>query len=213
MWTGTILADTLKSAGIQSTGTTRRALPDERLGTGKLLASHETPILDVLERANTNSVNMMAECLCKRLGYDATKQPGTWNSGTAAIEAYTRSLGLAPDLVSLDDGSGLSNKNRVAPHAFVTVLAHVAARPDGAKFLDTLALPGDEGTLLKRFKGLSVADHVKAKTGHISGVSALSGYVLTDNRRFAFSILANKYQGNVNPIQDKICQALYDWAK
>jgi D-alanyl-D-alanine carboxypeptidase/D-alanyl-D-alanine-endopeptidase (penicillin-binding protein 4) len=212
LWTGTILADTLAHAGISASGHIRRPQADERFPQGTLLATHETPLLAVLERANTNSLNMMAECLCKRLGYDATGKPGSWANGTAAVEAYAASLGVRPEWVSLDDGSGLSNKNKVAARAFTTVLAHVAARPDGNQFLATLAVPGDDGTLIRRFKGLSVAPHVQAKTGHITGVSALSGYILLPTRRFAFSILVNKYQGNVNPLQDQICQALYDWA-
>jgi serine-type D-Ala-D-Ala carboxypeptidase/endopeptidase (penicillin-binding protein 4) len=212
LWTGTILRDILQQAGIAGSGAVRRVDAEERLAKGTLLAAHETPILAVLERANTNSLNMMAECLCKRLGYDATGKPGTWASGTAAVEAYAVSLGVKPDWVSLDDGSGLSNKNKVAARAFTTALAHVAARPDGNKFIETLAVPGEDGTLVRRFKGMPVGDHVKAKTGHISGVSALSGYILVGERKFVFSILVNKYQGNVNPLQDQICQAIYAWA-
>jgi D-alanyl-D-alanine carboxypeptidase/D-alanyl-D-alanine-endopeptidase (penicillin-binding protein 4) len=222
LWTGTILKDILARAGITATSATpvRRAQTDERFGAGALVASHETPLLHVIQRANTNSVNMMAEGLCKRLGYDSTggKQPGSWANGTAAVEAYITGLGVKADTVSLDDGSGLSNKNRASAHAFTTVLAHVAARPDGQQFIDTLANPGEDGTLIRRFKNLSVADHVQAKTGHISGVSTLSGYVRLPEsapgrpRLFAFSILCNKYQGNVNPWQDQVCQALYDWA-
>ena len=121
---------------------------------------------------------------------------------------------------TLDDGSGLSNKNRVAAKAFTTVLAHVAARPDAGLFVSTLAVPGEDGTLERRFRATKsgVADHVHAKTGHISGVSTLSGYVQLDGpggkdrgRLFAFSILCNKYQGNVNPWQDQVCEALYQW--
>jgi D-alanyl-D-alanine carboxypeptidase/D-alanyl-D-alanine-endopeptidase (penicillin-binding protein 4) len=212
MWTGTILRDTLLRAGIQQSGQVRRTDSREKFATGNLVGTHETPLMAVLQRANTNSVNMMAEGLCKRLGYDATGRPGTWASGTAAIEAYAATIGVNPNWISLDDGSGLSKQNRVAARALTTVLAHVAGRPDGRKYIDTLAEPGEQGTLQKRFKGLKVADHVRAKTGHISGVSALSGYVFAGNRTFAFSILINKYEGNVNPIQDQVCQAVYEWA-
>jgi D-alanyl-D-alanine carboxypeptidase/D-alanyl-D-alanine-endopeptidase (penicillin-binding protein 4) len=223
MWTGTVLRDVLARAGIRGTGQVRRAAAGEQFVGGQLLATHETPLLAVLRRANTNSLNMMAEGLCKRLGYDAAggKQPGTWENGTRAVEAYAVSAGAKAEWVALDDGSGLSNKNRVAAKAFTTVLAHVAARPDGGLFVSTLAVPGEDGTLERRFRATKsgVADHVHAKTGHISGVSTLSGYVQLDGpggkdrgRLFAFSILCNKYQGNVNPWQDQVCEALYQWA-
>jgi D-alanyl-D-alanine carboxypeptidase/D-alanyl-D-alanine-endopeptidase (penicillin-binding protein 4) len=220
LWTATILRDTLARAGIISTGQVARIDQAATLTGASLLASHDTPILDVISRANTNSLNMMAEALCKRLGYDASKgkEPGSWSNGTAAVESFVASLGVNPAEFTLDDGSGLSNKNRVSSRAFTTVLAHVAARPDGPLFINTLAVPGEDGTLQHRFKGLSVADHIHAKTGHISGVSTLSGYILMGDspaagRIFAFSILCNKYQGNVNPWQDDVCQAVFDWAR
>jgi len=221
LWTGTILKDVLAKAGISATAKSavRRAEPSERFPGGTLVATHRTTILDVLQRANTNSLNMMAEGLCKRLGYDSTdgKEPGSWTNGPAAVEAYITSLGVPSSAISLDDGSGLSNKNRASAHAFTTVLAHVASRPDGRLFMESFAVPGEDGTLQKRFKNMSVADHIRAKTGHITGVSTLSGYVEMPatggkGRLFAFSILCNKYQGNVNPWQDQVCQNLYDWA-
>jgi D-alanyl-D-alanine carboxypeptidase len=100
------------------------------------------------------------------------------------------------------------------------VLAHVAGTGSGETgdlFVDSLAIPREDGTLLRRFKGMSVAKAVHAKTGHISGVSTLSGYLEIEtkegtHRRIAFSILCNKYQGNVNPWQDEVCQAIYEWA-
>lgn len=215
LWTGTILQETLADQGIASSGRVRRVEPDEKIAAATLLATHDTPILDAIKRANTNSINMMAECICKRLGHDATGKPGSWESGTTAVESYVRSLGVDTSDIHLDDGSGLSSKNKVAAKAFTAVLAHVAATPDGQLFVDTLARAGDEGTLLKRFKGMPVASAVHAKTGHISGVSTLSGYIDLDSsprRRFAFSILVNKYQGNVNPWQDQVCQAIFAWA-
>ena len=165
----------------------------------------------------------MAECLCKRLGHDASPQgasQGSWDNGTAAVMAYVTGIGVDPSWVTLDDGSGLSNKNRVAARAFTTVLAHVAGLGNGETgnlFVDSLAIPREDGTLRNRFKGMSVAKAIHAKTGHIAGVSTLSGYIDVSTkeglkRRIAFSILCNKYQGNVNPWQDQVCQAIYEWA-
>jgi D-alanyl-D-alanine carboxypeptidase/D-alanyl-D-alanine-endopeptidase (penicillin-binding protein 4) len=181
-----------------------------------LLATNETSLLAIIGRANTDSINMMAEALCKRLGYDATGRGGTWQSGTAAVEAYARSLGVPAGLVDLQDGSGMSARDRVAAEAFTTVLAHIAQRADGQTFLDTLAVPG-EGTLRRRFAGSPLADRVRAKTGHISGVSCLAGILTVPqaggaSRRFAFAILCNGYKGNVNGWQEKVVAAVDAWA-
>lgn len=219
LWTGTILRDRLTEAGIQSTGSVRRLAAEENATAGKtpqLVARFQTPVIDVIRRANTNSLNMMAEGLCKRLGYDATGKPGSWANGTAAVEAFAQSIGVPASLVQLHDGSGLSAENRVAAQAFTTMLAHVAARPDGQLFVETLAIPGEDGTLERRFRGKSmqaVAQGIRAKTGHISGVSCLTGYLTVGDRSFAFSILCHRYVGNVNPWQEEVCKAIYDWAK
>ncbi len=217
LWTGTILHDVLKSGGVEGSGKVRRVGEQEHVGAGALIATTETPLMAVIGRANKNSINMMAECLCKRLGHDATGQPGSWQSGTAAVKAYVTTLGADPAWLTLDDGSGLSNKNRVASKAFTTVLTHVAQTSNGQLFIDSLAVPGEDGTLKRRFKGMGVANSVHAKTGHIAGVSTLSGYINVttksgNERLFAFSILCNKYQGNVNPWQDEVCEAIYKWA-
>lgn len=211
MWAGTILRDRLAAGGITVSGSVKRFDVPATVK-AELIGEHETKLIDVINRANKNSVNMMAETLCKRLGHAATGQPGTWKSGVAAVEAWAKSIGVQNELLDMADGSGLSPKNRIAAAAFTHILAHVANRPDGELFVQSLATPGEDGTLERRFRGMSCARHVHAKTGHIKGVSTLSGYVEAGKRRFAFSILCNKYVGNVNPLQDQIVQQIYDWA-
>jgi D-alanyl-D-alanine carboxypeptidase/D-alanyl-D-alanine-endopeptidase (penicillin-binding protein 4) len=212
LYTGAVLRDVLTRHGITFSGSVQRGRIADAANP-QLVASHATPLLDAIGRANTNSINMMAECICKRLGHDATKQPGSWQNGTAAVMQFVTGLGVPADQVTLDDGSGLSKINRVSAAAFTTVLAHIAARPDGQLFVNTLAQPGKDGTLEKnRFKGMPCFTHVHAKTGHINGVSTLSGYVDVGNRRFVYSLLVNHHQGNANPWQDEVVNEIYKWA-
>jgi len=215
LWTGTVLHDALSRAGVTGSGTVRRA--DKPAGPAVLLATNETKLMAIIGRANTDSINMMAEALCKRLGYDQTGRPGTWQAGTAAVEAYARSIGVPAGLVDLQDGSGMSARDRAAAQAFTTVLAHIAQRADGQVFLDTLAVPG-EGTLRRRFVGSPLAKRVRAKTGHISEVSCLAGILTVPqtggaSRRFAFAILCNGYKGNVNGWQEKVVAAVDAWGR
>ena len=216
MWTATVASDTFTRNGITGHGAVTRLTDKDDTKGARPIATASTPLLSVIRRANKQSVNMMAESLCKRLGHDATKQPGSWENGTAAVMAYATKCGVPAEQIAMDDGSGLSAKNRISAKAFTTVLAHVAMSPSGDDFVNSLAEPGEEGTLKKRFVGKSVASAVHAKTGHIAGVSTLSGYLDIKSgdhtRRFVFSILCNKYSGNVNPVQDDICQAIYEWA-
>lgn len=216
LWTGTILRDRLAAAGINGTGQVRRRADTDSVQNAQVLCVAQTPVIKVIARANKNSLNMAAEGLCKRLGHDATGQPGSWENGTAAVMAFATRQGVAPEQVALHDGSGLSAFDCVSPRAFTTVLSHIATSTDGGQFVASLAVPGGAGTLeRKRFVGKAmskVAAAVHAKTGHISGVSCLAGYLDIDGKRYAFSILCHKYLGNVNPWQDEVCKAIYEWA-
>jgi D-alanyl-D-alanine carboxypeptidase/D-alanyl-D-alanine-endopeptidase (penicillin-binding protein 4) len=213
MFAGTVLAETLNKNGVTITGQAKRdrTIRDAILNRSpdvKVLAIHETPLVTVLARANKDSMNLYAECLCKRLGHEVTQKPGSWENGTAAVKAFVQSCGVDENEVKLDDGCGLSKKNEITANSLVRVLAHDFAGPNRNTFIASMAVPGEEGTLknrLRDFKG-----NVYAKSGYVSGVSCLSGYVNTrDNQWFAFSILMNGvYAGDVKLIQEKIVKAI-----
>jgi D-alanyl-D-alanine carboxypeptidase/D-alanyl-D-alanine-endopeptidase (penicillin-binding protein 4) len=104
-----------------------------------------------------------------------------------------RNWGVSPDSVILSDGSGLSRYNYVTVETLVSVLRSLAKNPRHAKsFEETLPVAGRDGTLANRMKGTIAEGNVHAKTGTISNVRAISGYVRTrDNEQLAFSIIAN----------------------
>ena len=97
--------------------------------------------------------------------------------------------------IAVADGSGLSRYNLVSPTALVRVLAHVYADPrlkDG--WMAVMPVGGVDGTLGKRLKGTPAEGRVHAKTGSLSGVRGLSGYIESAGGEwFVFSILANNF--------------------
>jgi D-alanyl-D-alanine carboxypeptidase/D-alanyl-D-alanine-endopeptidase (penicillin-binding protein 4) len=97
-------------------------------------------------------------------------------------------------MFALDDGSGLSAGNLVAPAAFVQLLQYMARHPKAAPFLAGLPRAGGPGSLRTRFVGTPLQGRVAAKTGGIQRVNTLSGYVeRADGSRLAFSIQANSH--------------------
>lgn len=217
----TVLAETLKSSGIRITGaverdrTIRQSLasttqPAEQAWTP--VAVHTTPLVAVLNRANKDSMNLYAESLCKRIGAEVTHQPGSWDNGTANVGSFLRSLGVAQDEFNLDDGCGLSKKNTISPHAIAMVLEHEFHGKSREMYLSSLAVAATDGTLLERFKGTDLKGRVFGKSGYVTGVRSLSGYLKArDGQFYAFSILMNGVnEAEVNPkaLQEKIVEAV-----
>ncbi len=205
---GGTLANLLRAEGIEVGSVERIAAQDPADG-GKVIAVVTTPLPVVITRCNRNSQNLFAESLLKRLGYQITGQPGSWPTGAAAVRSYlAKVLGTSAADVVIEDGSGLSKENRISPRAFVKLLGHVHSNPATAQvYLASLAEPGEEGTLKKRFADLKIRGEIHAKTGYILGVNCLTGYLVEPDRTIAFSILTNdckKSPWEVRQMMDKI---------
>ena len=91
---------------------------------------------------------------------------------------YFKKLRVNAEQFVIDDASGLSRKNRLSAGAITTVLADVYKSKNWKMYKNSLAIGGVDGTIRKRFT--DVPGRVRGKTGYISGVRALSGYVDTD---------------------------------
>ncbi|MGD0461682.1 MAG: D-alanyl-D-alanine carboxypeptidase/D-alanyl-D-alanine-endopeptidase [Tepidisphaeraceae bacterium] len=221
MYTGALLAETLKSAGISLSGTVKRdrtarqaylAALTNHDATWTLLAVHETPLLSVIDRANKDSMNLYAECLCKRLGF-AKSGAGTWQAGTAAVGGFLNSLNIPPSQYTLDDGCGLSKNNTISSHLMVTVLTHDYFGGNSAAWLASLSVAGEDGTLAERFHGSDLRGRVIAKSGYVNGVSCLSGYLhAKDDNWYCFSIMFNGIPEGSNSgakfLQERIVRAV-----
>lgn len=172
-------------------GHIRRAQPDEQLPEGKLVGQYFTSLAPILTRVNTDSQNMFAEALVKRMGRAFTGSPGSWETGAAAMRDDLRKrLGTSAAAVRVSDGSGLSRDNAVTAR-IITRLLDMAYEEDRKRaerakaeagepdmiFRNSLALAGREGTLRRR---LTQADQALtfAKSGFINQVTTLSGYVV-----------------------------------
>jgi D-alanyl-D-alanine carboxypeptidase/D-alanyl-D-alanine-endopeptidase (penicillin-binding protein 4) len=156
-----------------------------------------TPLPVALQRCNTDSQNLYAECLLKRIGHARTGQPGSWNNGAGIVRLVIHER-LGSDVLSsgvvISDGSGLSRDNRVTAHLLSDWL-HSFYTDERLRelFVNSLANASGTGTLEKRFRSVELhGATVKAKTGFINGVSCLSGYVIMpDGQARCYSILVN----------------------
>lgn len=203
---GRLLKRELGRRGI-TVGEVTRPETGELLPPGQLLHRVNTTLQAVLTRTNRDSMNLYAEALLKRSGYELTGSPGTFENGAAAVRRFLAGILEDPALaasVRVADGSGMSRDNRVTARALGELLAAMQRHDAFPAYLASLGRPGDGGTLDRRFQNADLAGEVYAKSGYINSVSSLSGYLVYPPTRaggrprtIAFSILCNGF-GNGN---------------
>lgn len=217
---GSALKTTLAADGINIRGTVRRERVRDGLGNPpgncSVVAVQENGIDDSLGRMLKDSQNLFAECVLKTIGFQRSAAEtgngeGSYVSGRRALAEYFKKIGapVAQD-VYIDDGSGLSHRNRVTPRLMTHVLRHMFRHPRSKEFIANLPVAGEDGTLKRRMH--DVDGRVRAKTGYINNVHALSGFVYGKSGRvYCFSILANDVRGgDAKARMDDICRALVD---
>jgi D-alanyl-D-alanine carboxypeptidase/D-alanyl-D-alanine-endopeptidase (penicillin-binding protein 4) len=185
-----------------------------------VVADHASPGLpEILKRLNKPSDNLIAECLLKTIGATRSRigAGGYEGTGPTAARAYFQTIGLDLNTLHQVDGSGLSRGNYVSPHNLVRLLAAMRHAPDFTAFYDSLPIAAVDGTLAHRMRGTLAAGNCRAKTGTMSHVSALSGYVTTrDGEPLAFSILMNNHLAPTavcTAVQDRIVTLLASYAR
>ena len=159
------------------------------------LSTHRSPPLSMLAvRLMKASQNLYAETLLKTLG--AASGTPTALAGRTQAEGAVQAWGIAADGMILRDGSGLSRYDYVTPETLVTILTHVAGDEKlRGPFDASLPIAGRDGTLATRMKGTPAEGLVRAKTGSMANVRALSGYATTTAAEpLVFSIIANNFE-------------------
>jgi len=123
-------------------------------------------------------------------------------------------VGLDSTAYSLVDGSGLATGNLVTPRALVRLLDYLYRHPRRDLLLRGLPRPGRPGSLLRRFVGTPLEARVTAKTGSITHVNSLSGYVESaGGRRLTFSIQANNHAAPSEQILAQIDSVVVEMAR
>jgi D-alanyl-D-alanine carboxypeptidase/D-alanyl-D-alanine-endopeptidase (penicillin-binding protein 4) len=174
-----------------------------------VLLTHQSPPLSEIGVPFMKvSQNLFGETLMTTLGLAAGLEPcpplATVNtcrgraiaSAQKVYEQVLTSWGIDPGSFIVRDGSGLSRYNFLTADLLVTVLRRMARDPRHATLFDaTLPIMGKDGTLARRLRGTRAEGNVHAKTGSISNVRALSGYLTTaGGERLVFSIIANNFK-------------------
>jgi D-alanyl-D-alanine carboxypeptidase/D-alanyl-D-alanine-endopeptidase (penicillin-binding protein 4) len=205
-----LFADALRSRGVTIEGDVsivRDSADAAELRANRDLRTIATwsspPLRDIVAAILAPSQNWIAEQLLRTLGAQKGNG-GSWNAGLRVERQFLADVvGIDTAALRMNDGSGMSPQNLVAPEAVVQLLAYARTAPWGADFRTALAKPGQPGTLRSRLT--SLAGRVEGKTGSLNSVNALSGYVRTrDGRELIFSIISNASGLGSDPVVEAI---------
>ncbi len=212
LYCGETVKELLGRRGIKIHGKVRKAAVSP---TAVLFHTSESETLDLLiKRVNKQSQNFVAESILKTMGAQRGEGPGSWPSGVdAAADFLEHDVGITRNSYVMKNGSGLNDVNRFSPAQVVKVLAYMYPRLTLApEYLSSLGIAGKDGTVRFRMGGTPAVGRVRAKTGTLEDVTALSGYAESaSGHHYAFSILVNDFPETLRQAiaaEDQIAVAL-----
>ena len=203
--------DFLSSAGIKHNKVS--IVSSIPVGNTVQLSTNSDKIGSFINQTLKHSDNLYAETILNTIGL-RQKGIGSTKVGTEAVqEIFYKKMNLDTSNLTMYDGSGLSHLDNVTPQFMVNFLTKSFNSSIGKKFYNYLPASGISGTIAYRMSG-KLLGRVHAKTGTLSGVSTLSGYVLTaKNHRVSFSIMLNDLKisdrTNARRFQDKVVEVFY----
>lgn len=182
------------------------------LNAQRLLIFESQPLAEVVRSLNKFSNNVMARSVFLSLGAVQNDEPGTTQKSANAVRGWLAEKGLDfPELV-LENGSGLSRIERVSPYNMAQLLLAAYNSPVFSELESALPIAAVDGTMKSRGKNTPLAGHAHIKTGTLTGVKAIAGYVLDKTgRRFVVVFFindTNAAQGGA--AQDALLAWVYD---
>jgi D-alanyl-D-alanine carboxypeptidase/D-alanyl-D-alanine-endopeptidase (penicillin-binding protein 4) len=209
-----VLARALKAEGIRVGGHIEEGTTP---GGATVLATHESmPLSELLVPFLKLSNNMHAEALVKTMGQQASGV-GSWPAGLAVVRAYAEEHGVDTSVLRMSDGSGLTRFDLLTSDAVADLLVAVHDEPWFQAWYDALPIAGNPdrfvgGTLRSRMRDTPAANNLHGKTGSLTSVTALSGYVTNaDGRDLVFSMISNNYLASPRSQEDKLGVTLASW--
>ncbi len=168
------------------------------------------PLIDVLTSGLKRSQNLYLQNLLQIAGVKARAKamaspdpaspiPSGFQSsedwGIRALYALLGRIGIAPSSALLEEGTGMSRQDLTTPAALVRLLQYLAAQPYATQLRSALPIAGIDGTLQWRMRNTPAAGNLHAKTGSMTYVDCLAGYVTSaDGEHLAFAIMLNNYR-------------------
>jgi len=206
-----MLRDALVKRGVKIDGRLRTVdarsggsiVPSSPAGPAPIeIASLQSPPFSIIAAHTLKpSQNQYTELILRTLGKiqppnpnDATRARDNEDAGLEVVTSFLRQAGVGESEIALNDGSGLSRNDLISANTTVQLLTFMTKHRYFGQFRDALPIAGVDGTLRTRMRGTPAEGNVRAKTGSLSSVASLSGYVTTAaGEHLVFSMMLNNY--------------------
>ncbi len=176
----------------------------------RVLHTHTSaPLASMVTDINKFSNNVMARQLLLSIDAELSKKPAQTKRAGRSIQDWAKSRGFDINDLVIENGSGLSRVERISTQSMAKLLEYGLTAPFASDFVSSLPLAATDGTLVKRFVNSQAEGSAYLKTGTLTGVKALAGYLLLPNdRKMIFVGMIN--HGNAEAGQ-RALDALVDW--
>lgn len=207
----------LSDGGISLGG--RIIIDEQELDNGKdeytLLSMHESvPVGEMLSQINKESSNFYTEMMLKTAAAEHYDTQGSTELGLALTKDFAAAMRLDTTKIELTDGSGMAPATLMTPEDLTKLMVRMQERPDFGTYKKSFSLAGIDGSLQHRFKGTPLYKKIYGKTGYVSGVRALSGYMTAaTGQPLIFSIVTNNHTEKtsyIDSVHESILLQIYE---
>ena len=179
----------------------------------RLLAEHRSrPLGEIVLDIDKRSDNPIARMIFLAMGANAGDSGvPTARAAERDVRAWLARKGIGAEGLVLENGSGLSRTERIRPVQLAAVLESALASPWAPEFLASLPIVAVDGGMRQRLRGTPAADRSRIKTGTLSNVSSVAGYVKDDDGDTYIVVAMINHERAVSHVARPILDALLEW--
>ncbi|WP_020402278.1 D-alanyl-D-alanine carboxypeptidase/D-alanyl-D-alanine endopeptidase [Gracilimonas tropica] len=181
-----------------------------------VLASHRSkPMSELVKWLNKESDNFYTEMLVKKLSAETSDEPGNFEDGIEQVKIFLTNLGIDTAYVQMNDASGMASGNFNQTQILSDLLYKMQGHPEFDAYFASMSVAGIDGTLAHRMKGTPLYNNFKGKSGFVTGVRTLSGYMkASSGRNLIVSLATNNYISEkvrpIDAVHEEILMYLYE---
>jgi D-alanyl-D-alanine carboxypeptidase/D-alanyl-D-alanine-endopeptidase (penicillin-binding protein 4) len=169
------------------------------------------PLSEIVHKLNKYSNNVMTRLVLLTLDKEVNQHAASASGATQLIKDWFSRIGIDPQGLQLENGSGLSRTERISAYQLAALLNHAFASPVMPELMSSLPVLGVDGTMIKRAIKHAVAGHAHIKSGSLDNVLAIAGYVLAaSGKRYVVVCFVNHENASQSKdAQDELLQWIY----